>query len=834
MDNHLSSLYNRIKEGRITPEDAMQLIKEYKSKSKSKYITAPEVYSFNEPYLRDHTVFSEQVLIGVTHGSLAINTFFRMFPAENSVHLHRLSFIKPVEVKEGQQVQVQVEPEPKGSEINFRVMYRYGSSEKWSQTAAGALRKTDFTVSEADMLVVESSLEEYPDRNMVYSANPAVGLGESFRTITQLYTGQDLVLARVALGPAAREDSHEYILHPLIMNSAFLAISPLIDELSSGEVFLPFGIKDIYFRKTGPIENCRLLVKPVSNSGELVVFDTDVINYDSRVVARFLGCSLKRFRQAGRERAKVPDNTGTVNRKNDRNATGISGKIQKYLTAKLAKMVREPARLSNPHVNLMDLGLESAQLVTLTGEIEKETKLELYPTLFFEYPNIMELTEYFAREHAGVFEQMFGDSPGKAGLPAQAARVEKTVTAAARNVNKTDPATDDIAVIGMHGVFAEAPDLSRFWDNLCRKKDLIKEVPPDHWDYRPWYDPDPEARDKTYCKWGSFIDDADKFDAGFFNISRREAEWMDPQLRLLLQSIYACGEDAGYIGRLRGTDTGVFIGVCFHDYADKIAELNLPVDPYEGTGNTQTVIANRVSFMFDFTGPSVAVDTACSSSLFALHYACQALRSKECELAFVGGVNLLLSSWHYRYFSSIGALSPTGRCHTFDEAADGYVPGECIASILLKPLDQAKRDGDRIYAVIKGSAATHGGYTPSLTAPSIAGESKVILKAWANAGIDPETLTYIEAHGTGTKLGDPIEINSLKKAFQRFTQKEGFCTIGSVKANIGHAEGAAGIAGVIKVVLQMNHGQIPPMPGFNKLNPYIKLDKSPLHINREQ
>ncbi|MCP4623425.1 MAG: type I polyketide synthase, partial [bacterium] len=201
--------------------------------------------------------------------------------------------------------------------------------------------------------------------------------------------------------------------------------------------------------------------------------------------------------------------------------------------------------------------------------------------------------------------------------------------------------------------------------------------------------------------------------------------------------------------------------------------------------------------------------------------------------AFAGGVNLLLSSSHYRYFSSIGALSPTGRCHTFDNAADGYVPGECVAGILLKPLKSALNDGDRIYAVIKGAAALHGGYTPSLTAPSVAGEENVIIKAWEDAGIDPETISYIEAHGTGTKLGDPIEIRSVTKAFKRYTQKEQFCAIGSVKANIGHAEGAAGIAGIIKVIQQMRHKKIPCLPGFKTLNAAIKLNKSPLYINQD-
>ena len=205
--------------------------------------------------------------------------------------------------------------------------------------------------------------------------------------------------------------------------------------------------------------------------------------------------------------------------------------------------------------------------------------------------------------------------------------------------------------------------------------------------------PEPQD-DKLYCKWGSFIDDVGIFDASFFNISPKEAELMDPQLRYLLQTLYHTAEDAGLANSIRGSNTGVYVGACFHDYADEMAQLGKQVEAHDGTGNALTMLANRPSFYFNLTGPSLSVDTACSSSLFALHLACKALQRGECDMAFAAGVNLLLSSWHYRYFCSINALSPTGRCHTFDARADGYVPGEGIASVLLKPLSKAQRDND--------------------------------------------------------------------------------------------------------------------------------------------
>ena len=904
MDNKLILLYRQIKEGKINRDEALKQIKELKTGNGSadiseqdlsrSYEVTPEMYIYDAPFLKDHTVYGKQVLIGVTHGSLAVNAYFKLFPKENSGHLSKLNFINPIEVKKDQRVEVLIKPDFHGEKIDFNAMYRYQSSDGWDLSATGSLQKAITENKHADIGSIRSLLEEYPDVDRIYRDNPAVVLGDSFKTITRAYRGKDTLLARVALSQVSLEEKHDYVLHPLIINSAFLAVFPLMEQSDNRTSFLPFGIKDIYFSKTSKLDKCWVLVKLVRNSGEMVIFDADVIDDDFQIVASCCGCSIKRLRTGEFETVKA--NAAPVESRKQRHAEAsshsvvkpdteeLSEKIQKYLTDKLSKMVDDPSKLLNQSQNLMDIGLGSSQLMELTNEIQAETNIELNPTLFFEYPNINELAGFFSREHRDYFMQstevyedqvaayeLYGQkhdsakpkmevSPNSQNTESVEKRTETQTLPEDQKADRVhsgtikgvlsgedldlkaarpsknsprEPMKDDIAVIGIHGMFAGASNLDGFWGNLRDRKDLITEIPADHWDYRPWYDENQGAKDKTYCKWGSFIDDVDKFDAGFFNISPREADWMDPQLRLLLQSVYAAGEDAGYINRLKGTDTGVFVGVCFHDYADRISELNLAVDPYEGTGNAQTVIANRISFLFNLKGPSVTMDTACSSSLFALHYACLALQNKECSMAFVGGANLLLSSWHYRYFSSISALSPTGRCHSFDAAADGYIPGEGIGSILIKPLQQAKMDGDRIYAVIKGSAALHGGYTPSLTAPSVEGEENVILKAWEAAGIQPETISYIEAHGTGTKLGDPIEINSLKKAFKRFTEKEHFCAVGSVKSSIGHTEGAAGIAGILKVIMQMKYRQIPAMTCFKELNPYIRLDESALYINRE-
>ncbi|WP_437603947.1 SDR family NAD(P)-dependent oxidoreductase [Sorangium sp. So ce590] len=470
--------------------------------------------------------------------------------------------------------------------------------------------------------------------------------------------------------------------------------------------------------------------------------------------------------------------------------------------------------------SFLELGASSSWLVALNARLEAQLGAALSPAILFDHPTLERLSAYLEREFPGRLAgaaRPGGERPGaapSAPAPAPAAGEQ-----------------DDIAVIGMAGLFAGSPDLETFWMNLLETRQLVREVPSSRWEPALWYDADPSRPNKTSCKWGSFLDDVDAFDAPFFNVSPREAERMDPQLRLLLQVLYAAAEDAGRIRTLRGSRTGVFVGVCFRDYDTEMVRRGCAVGPHDGTGNAATMMANRPSFMFDLKGPSMAVDTACSSSLVALHTACRALRSDECEMAFVGGVNLILSPRHYLHFSAMKALSPTGRSRSFDAAADGYVPGEAVAAVLLKPLAKAVADGDPIHAVIKGSATGHSGRTASVTAPSAATQAELIARAWRDARIDPATITYLEAHGTGTRLGDPIEVEGLKMAFRPHAPPARSCALGSSKAHLGHTEAAAGITGVIKVILSMKHGMIPAMPTFQRLSPAIRLDASPLYIN---
>lgn len=395
-----------------------------------------------------------------------------------------------------------------------------------------------------------------------------------------------------------------------------------------------------------------------------------------------------------------------------------------------------------------------------------------------------------------------------------------------------------VAVIGMAGRFPQAYDLNGFWENLQAGKDCISEIPANRWDWRDYYSDSGEPGTIS-SKWGGFIDDADTFDPLFFQISPREAEVMDPLERLFLQHAWMAMEDAGYtreaLQRSAGGDSaanvGIYAGVMGQEYPLFAAQSAAPM----GLGGGTSSVATRMAYVGNFNGPAMAIDTMCSSSLVALDMACQALRSGAVNAAFAGGVNLSLHPSKYLMLSQGQFISSKGHCESFGEGGDGYIPGEGVGVLLLKRLEDAERDGDFIYGVIRGTAVNHGGRASGYTVPNPSAQTQVIAQALRRAAVAPGDISYIEAHGTGTRLGDPIEISGLAKAFGHDPDqpRETPCLIGSVKSNIGHCEGAAGVAGVIKVLLQMQHQVIVPSLHSQTLNPNIDFSLTPFQVNQQ-
>ena len=371
-----------------------------------------------------------------------------------------------------------------------------------------------------------------------------------------------------------------------------------------------------------------------------------------------------------------------------------------------------------------------------------------------------------------------------------------------------------------------------FWTLLEQGKDAIEETPADRWNLQKFYSPEP-APGKTQSRWGGYVRNLDQFDPQLFGIAPREAAAMDPQQRMLLEVAWRAIEDAGKpVEQLAGEKVSVFVGISSFDYA--VAGLSSEdrgvIGPYSNTGGSSSIAANRISYCFDLRGPSVAVDTACSSSLVAVHMACESIWNGDSKLALAGGVNALILPDFYVAFSQLGVLAPDGRCKTFDARANGYVRSEGAGMVLLKPLDDAMRDGDCIYAVIRATALNQDGRTPGLTVPSEQAQADLVQTACERAGISPAEIQYVEAHGTGTAVGDPIEANALAKVLGEGRPKNQPCWVGSVKTNIGHLEAGAGMASLIKVALALHHQRIPAHLNFQTANPAIDFDKLGLRV----
>lgn len=539
--------------------------------------------------------------------------------------------------------------------------------------------------------------------------------------------------------------------------------------------------------------------------------------------------------------------------------------LHKDLAAFVCRLQKVKPEEINIEAEFSTYGFDSISFTSFTNYLNETYGLELMPTLFFEYSSLRSLANSLLENHQAALLKKYKLSKQTA-LPSQAqaqsqsqSRVQpeqignrqRFVPSAAAPVrsgstqgNKTPENGANaapIAIIGMSGRFPGAENLTEFWNHLEANRDLIGEIPEDRWNWRDYYGDHNNESGKTKIKWGGFITGVDRFDPLFFGISPVEAELMDPQFRLFLETVWATIEDAGYRpSTLSGSKTAVYVGVTTTDYKDLMQQARVKENSQEYHGMFPFMLANRVSYLLNFRGPSEAIDTACSSSLVAIHRAIESIRQGSCEMAVAGGVNIIANPQLVIAATQGGMLSEDGRCKTFDKSANGYVRGEGVGAILLKPLAKAIEDKDPICGVIRGSAENHGGKATSPTAPNPVAQQELLVSAYTQAGVAPETVGYIEAHGTGTPLGDPIEFNGLKSAFAQLYKQNGsspagapHCALGSVKTNIGHLEAAAGISGVLKVLLMMKHRKIPGNSHLKEPNPYLQLTDSPFYLARD-
>ncbi|XXX73393.1 SDR family NAD(P)-dependent oxidoreductase [Sorangium sp. So ce134] len=487
--------------------------------------------------------------------------------------------------------------------------------------------------------------------------------------------------------------------------------------------------------------------------------------------------------------------------------------VQAAVRAEVARVLGLGAAADfSPERPLQELGFDSLMAVQLRNALAARLGRRLPATLVFDYPTVAALARH-------LLDQL---------QPAATKRAAALPTAPA-------PRDEPIAIVGIGCRYpGGVRDPESFWRLLEQGVDAIGEVPKERWDIDAYYDPDPAALGKMTTRCGGFLEGVDQFDPSFFGISPREATKIDPQHRLLLEVTWEALERAGQTAeQLLSSDTGVFVGLMYHDYELLNAGALDRLDGYTGSGNAASVASGRISYLLGLKGPSLTLDTACSSSLVAIHLACQSLRSGDCSMALAGGVTLMLTPAVHVEFSRLRGLAADGRCKTFDASADGVAWSEGCGVVVLKRLSDAERDGDPILATIRGSAVNQDGRSNGMSAPNGPSQEAVIRRALAQAGVAPSAVRYVEAHGTGTPLGDPIEVQALSAVLREGRAEDRPVVIGSAKTNFGHSQAAAGAAGLIKVVLALQHGSIPKSLHFRAPNPHIPWEQLPVKVASE-
>ncbi|SFS42465.1 PfaD family polyunsaturated fatty acid/polyketide biosynthesis protein [Marininema halotolerans] len=500
--------------------------------------------------------------------------------------------------------------------------------------------------------------------------------------------------------------------------------------------------------------------------------------------------------------------------------------VKGEIVAELSKALNVAKEMVDEESSFRDFGVDSITGVRLVRSLNERFQVNMETIILFDYSSVQQLAAYILCEYPDEIAVVVGENnrllaSSRTDEHGDQKAIGQPVPVEDSKRDLQSLASEPIAIIGMSGRFAQSNNVDELWEHLENGRDLVEKVT--RWDLSKYYD-----NNQPYCKHGSLLERIDQFDPLFFNISGTEAEYMDPQQRIFLEESWKALEDAGYATGAKGRDCGVYVGCDQGNYQQLIDDQ---APPQSFWGNLVSLIPARIAYHLDLQGPAISVDSACSSSLVAVHLACQGLWMKETDMALAGGIFIQSTPDFYQGADRAGMLSPSGRCYTFDERADGMVPGEAAGVVVLKRLSDAVRDHDHIYGVIKGSGINQDGTTNGITAPSLRSQERLIRKIYEKFGIDAADIQMVEAHGTGTKLGDPIEFHALSRAFRQDTDQEGYCAIGSIKTNLGHTQIAAGITGLIKVLLSLKYRQIPPALHFESGNENIHMEGSPFYVN---
>lgn len=837
-------------------------------------------FSGEEFFFNDHVINGEKILPGVAYFEMAreaaMLAFDKEIGNESSILLKNIVWSHPIKIgdEESRDVTIKLVPNANG-DTNFEicslttdepVVHSQGAIEFGKKAPSAFVNLNELKESCSKKIISsETCYEAYQEMGFDY--------GPAHRGIVTLHKGQDQILAKISLPDVVKATQEQFVIHPSLLDAALQASIGLFlgEEISA----LPFALDKLQVLEYCP-DSVWVWIRHSSNNrsnGKVQKLDFDICDETGKVCIRLQGFSSRLLdnKKDGvleekplqkhddldislvkedvlTEEMVVEEVLAEEMSQDEAGHDEVTDKAIQYFKKLFSSVNKLPESRIDEYAPLEDYGIDSIMVVKLTKQLEIHFG-SLSKTLFFEYQTINELTTYFVEDHIDQLIPLLDIKKEEKNTVKETKTIAKEIVIAKKNTShrsneiKSDKPevtsekqskenNKDIAIIGVSGRYSEARNLEEFWNNLSDGKDSVREIPESRWDQTKYFDPDKNKKNKSYTKWGGFMSGVEEFDPLFFKISPLEAEKLDPQERLFLQTVYETIEDAGYTKESLGRNVGVYTGVMSAEYAFFGLEQTLKGNPTFLTGSHSS-IANRASYFFNFNGPSMAIDTMCSSSLISIHLACRSIQEGECDTAIAGGVNISIHPNKYLELSHMKFMSSTGRCKSFGDGGDGYVPGDGVGAVLLKPLDKAIADGDHIYGVVKGSAVNHGGKTNGYTVPNPNLQAELIKTAFNSAGIAPGLVSYIEAHGTGTGLGDPIEIKGLSKAFGDSLAYDGICPIGSVKSNIGHCEGAAGIAGVTKVLLQMKHKQLAPSLHSKVLNDNIDFDSIPFKVQQD-
>ena len=823
-------------------------------------------------FLRDHIVNGHKVLPGVAYLEMAREAVKLALgdPIAN-IQLKNIVWSMPIIVDaEPKTVNIRLFPEDNGN-IAYEIYTDDCDSEALIHSQGMAvigLARGEEKVPDLDLQVLKSACNQQElSSGECYQAFERMGIqyGPAHRGIEKIYVGNDSVLAKLNLPASLSASQGKFELHPSIMDSALQASIGMMLSASSENPTLPFSLNSLEVfspctsRMWASIRRSKERVSKIvekldielsDEAGKVCVvmkgFSLRVLDTNKDIKEKNLASHLSKA-QSHDDKVSDVDRKEVLSLGPSTDKEQLIEQVSYYLKKQLSTVLKLPVQKIESREPLEKYGIDSLMVIQLTNELEKIFG-SLSKTLFFEYQTIDELSQYFMESYSSKLVELL-QLEERGTQQSQASQNNTSKISTERNLqhrsrfspqSKAPLESDEIAIIGISGKYPQSSDLKAYWENLRDGKDCITEIPSSRWDWKKYYDRDAKKLGAHYSKWGGFIEGVDLFDPLFFNISPREAVSLDPQERLFLEYTWMALEDAGLIREnlqraslddLPG-QVGVYAGVMWNEYQLFGAESSLRGTPVS-LGSSFASIANRVSYVLNLHGPSMTVDTMCSSSLTSIHLACEDLKSGRTDVGIAGGVNVSVHPNKYLALSNGHFISKDGHCQSFGEGGDGYIPGEGVGVVILKRLSNAIADGDHIYGIIKGTAINHGGRTNGYSVPNPNAQQMVIARALKESKVDPRTISYIEAHGTGTKLGDPIEITGLTKAFQASTNDTGYCAVGSAKSNIGHCESAAGIAGVTKVLLQMQHRQIVPSLHSETLNPNIDFEKTPFVVNQK-